>query len=144
MNHNMSLRGLNVMSLQVSSVEVVQAYIDRIQEVNPFVNAVVKDRQETIISVSLMSDSVLLSCSYWLFYWQEDRNKHFPGPAQGMMMWGFFFSLTQKWNKNEDVSIYQPWRMPSDYWDKNMVFNLSSAWCVCCVTSRLLWVNVQR
>lgn len=51
------------MSLQVSSVEVVQAYIDRIQEVNPFVNAVVKDRQETIISISLMPNSVLLSCS---------------------------------------------------------------------------------
>lgn len=30
---------------QVSSVEVVQAYIDRIQDVNPLINAVVKDRQ---------------------------------------------------------------------------------------------------
>ncbi|KAK1890276.1 Fatty-acid amide hydrolase 2-A [Dissostichus eleginoides] len=29
---------------EVSSVEVVRAYIDRIQEVNPFVNAVIKDR----------------------------------------------------------------------------------------------------
>lgn len=90
MNHNMSLRGLNVMSLQVSSVEVVQAYIDRIQEVNPFVNAVVKDRQETIISISLMSDSVLLSCSYWLFCWQEDRNIFL---AQHRVWWceAFFF-----------------------------------------------------
>lgn len=26
-------------------MDVVQAYIDRIQEVNPFINAVVKDRQ---------------------------------------------------------------------------------------------------
>lgn len=30
--------------LQVTSVEVVQAYIDRIQEVNPLINAMVKDR----------------------------------------------------------------------------------------------------
>lgn len=30
---------------QVSSVEAVQAYIDRIQEVNPLINAVIKDRQ---------------------------------------------------------------------------------------------------
>lgn len=52
--------------------------------------------------------------------------------AQHRVWWcEAFLSLTQKWNKNEDVSIYQPWRMPSDYWDKNMVFNLSSAWCVC-------------
>lgn len=42
------------MSLQVSSAEVVQAYIDRIQEVNPFLNAVVKDRQERIISPHLI------------------------------------------------------------------------------------------
>lgn len=34
--------------MQVSSVEVVQAYIDRIQEVNPLLNAVVKDRQERV------------------------------------------------------------------------------------------------
>lgn len=32
------------MLLQVTSVEVVQAYIDRIQEVNPLINAVIKDR----------------------------------------------------------------------------------------------------
>lgn len=38
--------------LQVSSVEVVQAYIDRIQEVNPLLNAVVKDRSDV-----------------WLFYY---------------------------------------------------------------------------
>lgn len=37
---------LNVVFLQVTSVEVVQAYIDRIQEVNPLLNAVIKDRQE--------------------------------------------------------------------------------------------------
>ncbi|CAG12809.1 unnamed protein product, partial [Tetraodon nigroviridis] len=30
---------------EVSSVEVVQAYIDRIQDVNPLINAVIKDRQ---------------------------------------------------------------------------------------------------
>lgn len=30
---------------QVSSVEVVQAYVDRIQDVNPLINAVIKDRQ---------------------------------------------------------------------------------------------------
>lgn len=35
---------------QVSSVEVVQAYIDRIQEVNPLINAVVKDRQVRVSS----------------------------------------------------------------------------------------------
>lgn len=38
------LHGLIVVFLQVSSVEVVQAYIDRIQEVNPLINAVIKDR----------------------------------------------------------------------------------------------------
>lgn len=32
------------MLLQVTSVEVVQAYIDRVQEVNPLINAVIKDR----------------------------------------------------------------------------------------------------
>ncbi|KAJ3585025.1 hypothetical protein NHX12_013748 [Muraenolepis orangiensis] len=31
---------------EVTSVEVVQAYIDRIQQVNPLINALVKDRQE--------------------------------------------------------------------------------------------------
>jgi len=43
--------------VQVSSVQVVRAYIDRIQEVNPFLNAVIKDRQETILPLS--SDIVL-------------------------------------------------------------------------------------
>lgn len=45
-NPNTPLCSLNVVFLQVSSVEVVQAYIDRIQEVNPLLNAVIKDRQE--------------------------------------------------------------------------------------------------
>lgn len=35
---------------QVSSVDVVQAYIDRIQEVNPLINAVLKDRQVRVSS----------------------------------------------------------------------------------------------
>lgn len=47
---NLHLCALTVPFLQVSSVEVVQAYIDRIQEVNPLINAVIKDRQERIIS----------------------------------------------------------------------------------------------
>lgn len=34
---------------QVSSVEVVQTYIDRIQDVNPLINAVIKDRQGPLI-----------------------------------------------------------------------------------------------
>ncbi len=51
---------LNVVFLQVSSVEVVQAYIDRIQEVNPLVNAVVKDRQEQTFPHSSILQ--LLSC----------------------------------------------------------------------------------
>lgn len=42
------LHRVKVVLVQVSSVEVVQAYIDRIQEVNPFLNAVVKDRQEQL------------------------------------------------------------------------------------------------
>lgn len=47
-NPSTCLYSLTVVFLvsQVSSVEVVQAYIDRIQEVNPLLNAVIKDRQE--------------------------------------------------------------------------------------------------
>lgn len=46
---------LNVVPHQVSSVEVVQAYIDRIQEVNPLLNAVIKDRQEVLGTSALAS-----------------------------------------------------------------------------------------
>lgn len=61
-----------VVFLQVSSVEVVQAYIDRIQEVNPLLNAVVKDRQERIIrSVVLLSCNVYsINRSKESFNWQ--------------------------------------------------------------------------
>lgn len=47
---------LNV--VQVSSVEVVQAYIDRIQEVNPLLNAMIKDRQDKRICPLHLSHNV--------------------------------------------------------------------------------------
>lgn len=66
----MFLHGLNVVFLQVSSVEVVQAYIDRIQEVNPFLNAVVKDRREpNSVSISvftLMPNLHVFFCCFFL------------------------------------------------------------------------------
>lgn len=39
---------LSAVFLQVPCVEVVQAYIDRIQDVNPLVNAVIQDRQDRL------------------------------------------------------------------------------------------------
>ncbi|PWA28858.1 hypothetical protein CCH79_00012866 [Gambusia affinis] len=44
---------------EVSSVEVVQAYIDRIQEVNPFVNAVVKDRFAAALQEAAQVDKLI-------------------------------------------------------------------------------------
>ncbi|KAM9424885.1 fatty-acid amide hydrolase 2-A-like isoform 1-T1 [Pholidichthys leucotaenia] len=45
--------------LQVSSVEVVQAYIDRIQEVNPLLNAVVKDRFGSALQEAAQVDKLI-------------------------------------------------------------------------------------
>ncbi|MEQ2262691.1 Fatty-acid amide hydrolase 2-A [Xenotaenia resolanae] len=44
---------------EVSSVEVVQAYIDRIQDVNPFVNAVVKDRFAAALQEAALVDKLI-------------------------------------------------------------------------------------
>nr|XP_046236490.1 fatty-acid amide hydrolase 2-B [Scatophagus argus] len=44
---------------EVSSVEVVQAYIDRIQEVNPLLNAVVKDRFEAALQEAAQADKLI-------------------------------------------------------------------------------------
>nr|XP_015802251.2 fatty-acid amide hydrolase 2-B [Nothobranchius furzeri] len=44
---------------EVSSVEVVQAYIDRIQEVNPFLNAVVKDRFAAALQEAAQVDKLI-------------------------------------------------------------------------------------
>ncbi|XP_062849426.1 fatty-acid amide hydrolase 2-B [Trichomycterus rosablanca] len=44
---------------QVSSVQVVQAYIDRIQEVNPLINAVVKDRFSAALSEAAQVDRLI-------------------------------------------------------------------------------------
>ncbi|XP_072232005.1 fatty-acid amide hydrolase 2-B [Leuresthes tenuis] len=44
---------------EVSSVEVVQAYIDRIQEVNPFLNAVVKDRFASALQEAAQVDKLI-------------------------------------------------------------------------------------
>ncbi|XP_068164380.1 fatty-acid amide hydrolase 2-B-like [Antennarius striatus] len=44
---------------EVSSVEVVQAYIDRIQEVNPLVNAVVKDRFDAALQEAAQVDKLI-------------------------------------------------------------------------------------
>uniref|UniRef100_A0A4W6D1R7 Fatty acid amide hydrolase 2b n=1 Tax=Lates calcarifer TaxID=8187 RepID=A0A4W6D1R7_LATCA len=49
----------NVVFLQVSSVEVVQAYIDRIQEVNPFLNAVIKDRFAAALQEAAQVDKLI-------------------------------------------------------------------------------------
>ncbi|MEQ2187846.1 Fatty-acid amide hydrolase 2-A [Goodea atripinnis] len=51
--------GFNLDSLIVSSVEVVQAYIDRIQDVNPFVNAVVKDRFAAALQEAALVDKLI-------------------------------------------------------------------------------------
>ncbi|KAK1797260.1 hypothetical protein P4O66_008634, partial [Electrophorus voltai] len=45
--------------LQVSSVEVVQAFIDRIQEVNPLLNAVVNDRFSSALSEAAHVDQLI-------------------------------------------------------------------------------------
>ncbi|XP_043100043.1 fatty-acid amide hydrolase 2-B isoform X1 [Puntigrus tetrazona] len=44
---------------EVTSVEVVQAYIDRIQEVNPLLNALVKDRFPSAIQEAARADKVI-------------------------------------------------------------------------------------
>ncbi|CAN9509286.1 unnamed protein product [Ophioblennius macclurei] len=44
---------------EVSSVEVVQAYIDRIQEVNPLINAVVKDRFAAALQEAAQVDKLI-------------------------------------------------------------------------------------
>ncbi|XP_015230938.1 PREDICTED: fatty-acid amide hydrolase 2 [Cyprinodon variegatus] len=44
---------------EVSSVEVVQAYIDRTQEVNPFINAVVKDRFAAALQEAAQVDKLI-------------------------------------------------------------------------------------
>ncbi|GLD53845.1 fatty-acid amide hydrolase 2 [Lates japonicus] len=44
---------------EVSSVEVVQAYIDRIQEVNPFLNAVIKDRFAAALQEAAQVDKLI-------------------------------------------------------------------------------------
>ncbi|XP_060781137.1 fatty-acid amide hydrolase 2-B [Neoarius graeffei] len=44
---------------QVSSVEVVQAYIDRIQQVNPLLNAVVKDRFSAALAEAAQVDKLI-------------------------------------------------------------------------------------
>ncbi|XP_068611727.1 fatty-acid amide hydrolase 2-A-like [Brachionichthys hirsutus] len=44
---------------EVSSVEVVQAYIDRIQEVNPLLNAVVKDRFDSALQEAAQVDKLI-------------------------------------------------------------------------------------
>uniref|UniRef100_A0A3Q3JS04 Amidase domain-containing protein n=2 Tax=Monopterus albus TaxID=43700 RepID=A0A3Q3JS04_MONAL len=44
---------------EVSSVEVVQAYVDRIQEVNPLVNAVVKDRFAAALQEAAQVDKLI-------------------------------------------------------------------------------------
>lgn len=44
---------------EVSSVEVVRAYIDRIQEVNPFVNAVIKDRFDAALLEASQVDKLI-------------------------------------------------------------------------------------
>lgn len=44
---------------EVSSVEVVQAYIDRIQEVNPLLNAVIKDRFDAALQEATQVDKLI-------------------------------------------------------------------------------------
>ncbi|KAE8279205.1 Fatty-acid amide hydrolase 2-A [Larimichthys crocea] len=44
---------------EVSSVEVVQAYIDRIQEVNPLLNAVIKDRFDDALQEAAQADKLI-------------------------------------------------------------------------------------
>lgn len=44
---------------EVTSVEVVQAYIDRIQEVNPLLNAVVKDRFDAALQEAAQADKLI-------------------------------------------------------------------------------------
>uniref|UniRef100_A0A4W4FV74 Amidase domain-containing protein n=1 Tax=Electrophorus electricus TaxID=8005 RepID=A0A4W4FV74_ELEEL len=45
---------------EVTSVEVVQAYIDRIQEVNPLINAVVKDRFAAALQEATLVDKLVV------------------------------------------------------------------------------------
>ncbi|XP_060951779.1 fatty-acid amide hydrolase 2-B [Limanda limanda] len=51
--------GQRIRRREVSSVEVVQAYIDRIQEVNPFLNAVVKDRFAAALQEAAQVDKLI-------------------------------------------------------------------------------------
>ncbi|XP_056298616.1 fatty-acid amide hydrolase 2-B [Pseudoliparis swirei] len=44
---------------EVSSVQVVRAYIDRIQEVNPFLNAVIKDRFDAALQEATQVDKLI-------------------------------------------------------------------------------------
>lgn len=44
------------MSFQISSEEIVRAYIERVKEVNPLINAVVQDRFEEAIEEAKQAD----------------------------------------------------------------------------------------
>ncbi|KAM9477449.1 fatty-acid amide hydrolase 2-A-like [Clarias gariepinus] len=49
----------NIRRKQVTSVQVVQAYIDRIQEVNPLINALVKDRFAAALQEAAQVDKLI-------------------------------------------------------------------------------------
>lgn len=47
------------LSFQLKSEEIVQAYIDRIKEVNPYLNAVIEDRYEEAIKDARRADKMM-------------------------------------------------------------------------------------
>lgn len=46
----------------MSSTQLVELYIERIKEVNPFINAVVEDRFDAAVTQAKRADSIIAKC----------------------------------------------------------------------------------
>ncbi|XP_043595991.1 fatty-acid amide hydrolase 2-B-like isoform X2 [Bombus pyrosoma] len=64
---------------ELSSQTVVEAYIERIKEVNPFINAVIEDRFEAALEESKICDAKLKSDDLAMTAEQLEKNKPFYG-----------------------------------------------------------------
>lgn len=59
--------------MQLKSETIVKAYIDRIQEVNPFINAVIEDRFELAINEAKLYDEQLKSGKFTIDILEKEK-----------------------------------------------------------------------
>jgi fatty acid amide hydrolase 2 len=62
------------MSLQITSEEVVSAYIERCKEVNPYLNAIVEPRYEAALKEARAVDKMIASTTRTI----EELEKEYP------------------------------------------------------------------